>query len=295
MFPVAVAAAAGWLLLFAVLLAAPPSPGARRRDGPGDGGTPADPGPEPPAVVSQLGGRLEQLGFGVTLVDLAARGWFRPSWPPGQGPQGPVGPAMCVLPAEAPCGPLTPFEQRVVAHVGLRAGGRGEVPAPALADGFEGGEDPFMKRFREEVDAETRRRGLTRPRLSPGRIGLLSLLLVIPAGAVLFAAAAGHRHYPLAYGAGAYVAGCVLALGTGTSRRPSAAGQAALERWRSAVEAAPGDGRLLSSVTPPPSAGRPARRRSSPRPGRTRCGPVTAGAGSSSRSRGPPGRGRRRS
>lgn len=241
MFAVAAAAAAGWLLLLAVLLAIPPATGARR----GDGGTVEDPGPEPPAVISQLGGQLEQAGFGATLVDLAARGWFGVSWPPGQGPRGtaaPEGPALCVVPAEAPGGPLAPFERRVAAHVGLRAGPRGEVPAPALADGFEGGEEPFMKAFREEVDAETRRRGLTRPRLSAGRIGLLCLLAFIPAGALAAAAAV---KYPLAWGAGAWFGGCVVAVGVGAGRKPSAAGQAALGRWRSAVEAAPGDGRLL--------------------------------------------------
>ena len=87
--------------------------------------------------------------------------------------QGPAGPAMCVVPAETPAGPLAPFERRVVAHVALRAGARGEVPAPALSDGFEGGETEFMKAFREEVEADARQRGLTRPRLSGRRIGLL--------------------------------------------------------------------------------------------------------------------------
>lgn len=244
MFPVAVAAAAGWLLLLAVLLAVPPSPGARR----GDDGAAEVPGPEPPAVISQLAGRLERLGFGVTLVDLAARGWFRVSWPPGHVPRGsagPAGPAMCVVPAEAPGGPLAPFERRVVAHVGLRAGARGEVPAPALADGFEGGEEPFMKAFREEVDAETRRRGLTRPRLSGGRIGLLCLLAFIPAGALTAAVALAPMKYPAGWGGGAWFGLCIVAAGIGASRKPSAAGRAAVERWRSAVEAAPGDGRLL--------------------------------------------------
>jgi hypothetical protein len=246
---VAVAAAAGWLFLFIVLLAVPPSP-ARRRvgrgagtgDGTGDGTAPVppDPGAEPPAVVSQLTGKLGELGFGVTLTDLAVRGWFQVSTP-----WGPAGPARCVVPAETPGGPLAPFERRVVAHVALRAGARGEVPAPALADGFEGGEDPFMKAFREEVDAETRRRGLTRSRLSAGRAGLLCLLAFVPAGALAVAAAAAHMRYPVAWGGGAWFGGCVVVLGAGASRKPSAAGRAALERWRSAVEAAPGDGRLL--------------------------------------------------
>jgi len=191
-------------------------------------------------VVSLLAGKLDRTGFGATLAGLAAQGWFqvRPPAPP-------PGPAMCVVPAEAPGGSLTPFERRVVAHVALRAGAAGQVPAPALADGFEGGETDFMSAFKEEVDAEARRRGLTRPRLSGRRIGWLCLLLFVPAGTVPGAAAALHQRHGLAWAAGIYLAGCVLAIGVGVSRRRSAAGQAALERWRSAVTAAPGDPRLL--------------------------------------------------
>ena len=39
--------------------------------------------------------------------------------------------------------------RRVVAHVALRAGARGEVPAPALSDGFGGGETVVEGRLRE--------------------------------------------------------------------------------------------------------------------------------------------------
>src|SRR5690242_9298215 len=133
----------------------------------------------------------------------------------------------------------------VVAHVVLRAGAAGQVPAPALSDGFEGGETDFMSAFKEEVDAEARRRGLTRPRLSGRRIGWLCLLLFVPAGTVPGAVAALHQRHGLAWAAGLYLAGCVLAVGVGVSRRRSAAGQTALERWRSAVAAAPGDARLV--------------------------------------------------
>ena len=132
---------------------------------------------------------------------------------------------MCVVPAETPAGPLAPFERRVVAHVALRAGVRGEVPAPALSDGFEGGETDFMKAFREEVDADARQRGLTRSRLSGRRIGLLCSLLLIPAGALHIAVAAAHRHDALAYAGLSYLAGCWVTGGVGISRRRSAAGQ----------------------------------------------------------------------
>ena len=217
------------------------------------------PGDEPPAVVSLLAGRLDQFGFGATLVDLAIRGWFQvitpaepTRWTPaGQVPEGsapsgqarawgPTGPAMCVVAAETPGGPLAPFERRVVEHVALRAGARGVVPAPALSDGFIGGEAEFMTAFRGEVDAEARRRGLTRPRLGARRIALACTLLLIPAGALLIAVAAAHRHDALAYAGLAYLAGCWVTIGVGTRRRRSAAGQATLDRWRSAVAGVPG-------------------------------------------------------
>src|SRR6266702_3509594 len=78
-----------------------------------------EPGDVPPAVVSLLARRLERLGSGATLVDLASRGWFQVRTPAGlpgsAGPMGPAepgGPALCVVPAETPGGPLTPFERR---------------------------------------------------------------------------------------------------------------------------------------------------------------------------------------
>jgi hypothetical protein len=246
-FPVASVAAAGWLLLFILLLVVPPSSRPRRGAGLERGTAPVPPpgGDEPPAVISLLTGKLDKLGFKATLIDLAARGWFQVNGPTGQAPAGPggawepAGPATCVVPAETPAGPLAPFERRVVAHVALRAGARGEVPAPALSDGFEGGETDFMKAFHEEVDADARQRGLTRPRLSGRRIGLLCALLLVPAGALLIAVAA-HRHGAPAYAGVAYLIACGVTSGVGTSRRRSAAGQEALDRWRSAVAGAPG-------------------------------------------------------
>ena len=64
------------------------------------------PGEVPPAVVSLLAGRLDRSGFGATLVDLAARGWFQVRAPAGRraGRGRPGGPAMCVVPAETPGG-----------------------------------------------------------------------------------------------------------------------------------------------------------------------------------------------
>ena len=288
MFPVTAVATAGWLLLFILLLVVPPSSGSRRGAGLEGGTAPVPPpGGEPPAVISLLTGKLDKLGFKATLVDLAARGWFQMNGLAGQaraglgGAWGPAGSAMCVVPAETPGEPLAPFERRVVAHVALRAGARGEVPAPALSDGFEGGETDFMKAFREEVEADARQRGLTRPRLSGRRIGLLCALLLIPAGALLAAVIAEHRHGALVYVGLPYLVGCGVTSGVGTSRRRSAAGQAALDRWRSAVAEVPGGatrpGRLRRRGTGAGLRGRPrgrARRGGGLRPGRHQRGMV---------------------
>ena len=103
-----------------------------------------------------------------------------------------------------------------------------------------------MKAFREEVEADARQRGLTRHRLSGGRIGLLCALLLVPAGALLIAVAAAHRHGALAYAGVAYLVACGVTIGVGTSRRRSSAGQEALDRWRSAAAGAPGGAAAFS-------------------------------------------------
>src|SRR5579862_5472433 len=247
MFPVAVVTGVAWLFVFLGLLAAPPSSRSR------GGGAPTDGSAGPRAVVSLWARRLRQDGFGATLLDLAARGWFRLT-PPGPTPSstgpgplgpagtpGPAGPVMCVVPAEAPAERLAPYERRVVAHVAARAGARGTVPAPALSDGFEGGQTGFMKEFGEEVVADARERGLTRPRLSSGRIGLLCALLLVPAGSLLLALHHAHRGNALAYAGGFYLVMSWITMGVGSGRRCSAAGRAALDRWRAAA-AAPGYG-----------------------------------------------------
>jgi hypothetical protein len=257
MFPVAIVTGVAWVVLFLGLLAAPPSPRSRGGGGPGDGSA------EPPAVVSLLARRLSRDGYGATLLDLAARGWFRLAppdpaagssgrgWPRPVSGRGPAGPVMCVVPAEAPAEQLTPYEQRVIAHVAARAGAGSAVPAPALSDGFEGGQAGFMSAFGDQVRADARERGLTRPRLSAGRIGLLCALLLIPAGALLLAV---RRPDALGYTGPSYAVLCLVTIGAGASKRCSAAGRAALGRWHAAAAAAPGgDGQL------PPYAAAPGR------------------------------------
>jgi hypothetical protein len=96
-----------------------------------------------------------------------------------------------------------------------------------------------MKAFREEVDTDARERGLTRSRLSPGRIALLCALLLVPAGNLLFAIDPGHRKAALAYlGLSCFVA-FGLTVKIGTSRRCTAAGRAARRKWRAAVDRTP--------------------------------------------------------
>jgi hypothetical protein len=236
-FPVAAAAAVGWVLLFFVLLVVPPreeaSPGLTLEV-------------ESPAVVSLLARRLRQDGFGATLVDLAARGWFQLSGPPGPGgKRRSAGPVMCMVPAEPPGEPLTPYERRVVAHVARRAGVRGEVPAPVLSDGFEDGEASFMATFRGEVKADAVQRGLIRPQLGGRRIVLLCLVLLVPAGALAFALTGVHQRDPVVIAGWCWFGVSLVTIAVGIRRRPSAAGQAVLDRWRAAADAARGGAAAL--------------------------------------------------
>ena len=174
---ISVATSIGWLLaLFAGMTAArSPRPRAGRAAGQA-GATP--PGmDEPPAVVSLLAGNLDAYGYPATLLDLAARGWLRLAGPEAGPPGGSApGPVMCVIVAGPPRDQLTEYEQRVYQQVLSRAAGRGDVPARALSDGFAGpasenlksAEDRFMDAFTSEVKDDSRRRGLSRQRLSEG-------------------------------------------------------------------------------------------------------------------------------
>src|SRR5262249_49907794 len=79
-------------------------------------------------------------GYPATLLDLAARGWFRLAEPePGR--------LMCLLPPHPPRQPLPPDEKRAARHRAGGAAGRGEVPASALAEGFADGQAAFSEAF----------------------------------------------------------------------------------------------------------------------------------------------------
>jgi hypothetical protein len=221
MVAVLAAALGGWLCLYLILLAGPQR--ARPRTARPEV-VPSGRHDEPPAVVSLVARRLRAYGYPATLLDLSARGWF---WlnPPAPGAAGPV---MCVLPTQPPGDDaLMPYERRVVAHIGVRAGVAGSLPAQAMSEGFTGGEEVFMKQFRAEVIADARGRGLTRPRLSTRRKLMLAAFALIPAAAALpFRTGNGHW-LPLP----CYVVLLILILAV-RSERPTPAGQAALAYWR---------------------------------------------------------------
>jgi hypothetical protein len=131
-------------------------------------------GAEPPAVVSLLAGHLDDTGYPATLLDLAARGWFRLAEPePGR--------LMCLLPPHPPRQPLAPYEEGTALHLARRAAGRGEVPAAALAEGFADGQVAFSEAFHDEVAEDARRRRLIRPRLRGRTALLLAAAALVPA------------------------------------------------------------------------------------------------------------------
>jgi hypothetical protein len=224
---------AGWLAVFVTSLIGPrPGHPGRQRAG-------MEAGSEPPAVVGLLAGRPDSDGFRATLLDLAARGWFSITSPAAQ-TTGTAVPVMCVLPAESPAEQLTSFERRAVTHLAHRTGPQQEVPAQGLADGFEGGEQEFLKAFRGEVIADTRQRGLTRPTLSTARKTMLCLLALIPAGAVvLIGPIERHSGSLIALCAFYYVVLCATAAQV-SSERLTPAGQGALGAWGTRVAAMAG-------------------------------------------------------
>jgi hypothetical protein len=93
-----------------------------------------------------------------------------------------------------------------------------------LSDSFEGGEPAWMRAFREEVTADTEQRGLTRPRLSGRRVGLLCLVLLVPAGTLALALTGAHQPDPLVFPVVSWFVLSMVTIGAGGSRHPSAAG-----------------------------------------------------------------------
>jgi hypothetical protein len=198
--------------------------------------TPVVSGAEPPAVVSLLAGHLDDTGYPATLLDLAARGWFRLAEPePGR--------LMCLLPPDPPRQPLAPYEERAALHLARRAAGRGEVPASALAEGFADGQVAFSESFHDEVVEDARGRGLIRPRLRGRTALLLAGAALIPAvlvaGAVHVTAHPGRAFLPVLCW---LVLLWFIGLGLRGSERLTEAGTACLAGWQRSQTALTGDG-----------------------------------------------------
>jgi hypothetical protein len=198
--------------------------------------TPPEFGGEPPAVISLLAGRLDDTGYPATMLDLAARGWFRLAEPePGR--------LMCLLPPNPPRQRLAPYEERAALHLARRAAGRGEVPAAALAEGFADGQAAFSEAFHDEVVGDARGRGLIRPRLRGRTALLLAAAAVIPAvlvaGAVHVTAHPGRAFLPVLCW---LVLLWFIGLGLRGSERLTPAGKACLDGWRRSQATLTGDG-----------------------------------------------------
>ncbi len=198
--------------------------------------TPVTFGAEPPAVVSLLAGHLDGTGYPATLLDLAARGWFRLAEPePGR--------LMCLLPQHLPRQPLAPHEERAALHLARRAAGRGEVPASALAEGYADGQVAFSEAFHDEVAADARNRGLIKPRLRGRTALLLAAAALIPAvlvaGAVHVTAHPGRAFLPVLCW---LVLLWLIGLGLRGSERLTPAGKACLAGWQRRQATLTGDG-----------------------------------------------------
>jgi hypothetical protein len=141
----------------------------------------------PATVMALVAGQSAADQFKVALLELAKRGWFRLT-SSGSGPR-----AVCVIPVEAPVEELTPYEDSAVRHLAKRVGTHTQIPADALADGFDGGEDHFLKSFRKSVIDQSRTHGLTRPTISLRRKVMLCLLALVPAAAPLLLLIGDHR------------------------------------------------------------------------------------------------------
>jgi hypothetical protein len=243
---ISVATTAGWLLALLAGMAV-----SRPRRAAGGGGARVPGGDESPAVVSLLAGNLDAYGYPATLLDLAARGWLRLA---GAGGGLAADPVMCVIVASPPGDELTAYERRVYDQVVSRAAGRSDVPARALSDGFAGpasedlksAKDRFMDAFNSEVKDDSRRRGLSRQRLSEGMGCLLWLAAAVPAVTLGLALHERHSHQWWIPVVG-FVVACALAGAAVKGERLTPAGRAALDRWR----ASPDGRRAMAPVMSP--------------------------------------------
>jgi len=200
----AIAAAAGWLLAFALYVAATSRPALRA-------GT-VDPGqglaPEKPALVNLAVTRCRLSGaaYPATILGLAAGGYLTVA-------EREAGQLWCGVPASVPAETgLARSERLVLAGVRALAAGAGapfEALAESCASDVRGRWDPFERAVR----AEGKQAGIIRPRLPvTARIVLYAAAAAV--GALAFAAVHSRTHQGLwAPAATAFLAFAVLAYG----------------------------------------------------------------------------------
>jgi hypothetical protein len=185
-----------------------------------------DVGRESPAVASLLANRLrlDRATLPATVLDLAARGWYR--FDDG-GPDR----ILCrqVGRRARTVDGLAPYERRVLDHVSGRMGPDGVAPASALVEDAANWWDAFER----EVRAEARRLGLTRDRWPRGARSLYGLAALAPGGLVAVGVLQT-SHSKLAAAASGCLAWGVLAFGFGSvlqGEQKTPAGRAAAAHW----------------------------------------------------------------
>jgi Predicted membrane protein (DUF2207) len=137
-----------------------------------------DLGPEPPAVANFLVSdfKVTPDAIPATLIDLAARRIVEVEQ---------RGPGVFYIRLRTdPRGPLTAYEQRVLAHL-RKVASDGVVPAEALTTGTEDESGRWRKAFAGEVVADAKARGLSRDAFGELELTLLGGAAVVPAVAVI--------------------------------------------------------------------------------------------------------------
>ncbi|MCX5384438.1 DUF2207 domain-containing protein [Streptomyces sp. NBC_00083] len=142
--------------------------------------------PESPAVVALLANRWRSVdrAAAATLLDLAARGVIEVRQPDDD----PARSTVHLTGKDA--GDLTPYERRVLHRVAERAGATG-APIGAIAFRAEERATSWNSELRQEIIAEARLRGLSRPRFGRILAGALLVTLFVPGAPFTVAAVSG--------------------------------------------------------------------------------------------------------
>ncbi|MFG2822977.1 DUF2207 family protein [Kitasatospora sp. NPDC048365] len=171
----AAVAFAAWLLLYAGAVAA-------TRNGtvvPAPAGQDLGPDPEPPAVVNLLANGWRSLAQAApaTLLDLAARGLVELRQPGNDPAETTV---HLTARAVEQVDTLTPYERRVLARAAEAAGPAG-APIGAIAFRETQQAAAWNRSLRREVIADSRVRGLSRPRIGGALGSILWFSAFVPA------------------------------------------------------------------------------------------------------------------